>query len=597
MIAAAAVTSISKPLTKRQKDDLLWSQLDMEFSTFKPQYRDLNDYILPTRARFFLSDANRGDRRNLKILDSTATQAARTLRSGMVSGITNPSRRWFKLGTPDPVLNRMPNVKQWLYDVTEIMNKAFERSNYYQTKPLVYGDLGTFGTGAYSMLKDLQTTIHTQSFPIGSYRIAKNNRGIVNVFARQFRMTVAQLIEEFGEMDPKTGKPDWTNFSEYVRNQYEQSMYQTWVDVCHIVKPNEEYNPRMLQSKYKKYISRYYEVGSCSTQSGNYMARDKNGEVYLSEKGFDHFPILAPRWEVAGEDIYGTDCPGMTGIGDIKQLQWGEKRIAQAIDKIINPPMTGPAGMRNTKTSILPGDMTYYDESEGRKGFRPVYQIDPRINELEMKQSAVRTRIDEVFYKNIFQMMIDSDRREITATEIDERKEEKLIALGPVMSQLNGDDLDPSIELMFSYLVELDRIPKAPEELQGMDLNVDYISMMAQAQKMIGVGTIERFASFGGQLIAPFPGSAKKINANKILDYYGDQLSLPPGVVRSDEEVAEIEAQEQRAAQAQQRMQMMAEGAKAANQLANAPTDGDNALTRIMENAQNSASRGNVPMG
>jgi len=574
-----------RTLTKRQKNEILRAQLESEFSSFKPAYRDLNDYILPTRARFFLSDVNRGDRRNLKILDSTGTTAARTLRAGMMSGVTSPARRWFKLETPDPILNRMPRVKTWLYDVAEIMNRSFLKSNYYQTKPLVYGDLGTFATAAYSMVKDYQNIIHTQSFPIGSYRIAKDFRGKVNVFCREFRMTIAQLIEEFGEIDDRTGKPDWSRFSDYVKNQYDSGHYQTWVDVVHMIKPNDEFNPHALDSKYKRFSECYYERGWSSSQSGNYMA-DAKEDVYLSEKGYDYFPILAPRWEVTGEDVYGTDCPGMTAIGDIKQLQWGEKRIAQAIDKIINPPMKGPAGMRNVKSSILPGDMTYYDEREGQRGFTPVYQIDPRIQEMEMKQGQVRQRIDEAYYKDMFLMMANSDRRDITAREIDERHEEKLLALGPVMEQINQDDLDPSIDISFQIHMELNLLPPPPEELHGQKLSVEYISIMAQAQKMIGIGGLERYAQFAGQLVVPYPASSKKTNINKLLDAYGDMVSLPPGVVRSDEEVQEMEAMEAQAVQSQQRMAMMSEGAKAANQLANAPTDGDNALTRLMQSAQ-----------
>lgn len=585
-MASSLSASIIAPqtLTKRQRNELLISQLDSEYNSFKPLYRDLNDYILPTRGRFFVSDVNKGDRRNLKIIDSTGTMAARTLRAGMMSGVTSPARRWFKLATPDPDLNKFPKVKNWLYDVAEIMNMSFLRSNLYQTKPIVYGDIGTFGTGAYSVEENFDSVLHTQSFPIGSYRIAKDYLGRVNVFSREFRMTISQLVEEFGQLD-KHGRPEWGNFSDYIKNQYEQGMYQTWVDVCHIIKPNDEFDPnRLADSRYKKFSSCYYERGSSTSQAGNYITADN--DTYLSEKGFDYFPILVPRWEVTGEDVYGTDCPGITTIGDIKQLQWGEKRIAQAIDTLIKPPMKAPTSLRTVKASILPGDITYQDEREGQAGFKPIYQIDPKIQEMEMKQEQVRKRVKTGYYEDLFLMMANSDRRDITAREIDERHEEKLLALGPVMEQINQDDLDPLIDIAFTLHLQQRLLPPPPEELRGLKLSVEYISIMAQAQKMIGIGSLERFAHFSGQMIGPFPASAKKTNANKIIEMYGDMVSLPPGIVRSDEEVAAMEAQEQQAMQVQQRAQMMSEGAKAANQLANAPTDGDNALTRLMKSAQ-----------
>lgn len=585
LIASTAPVINPKILTKRQKCEILRSELDSEFSSFRTAYRDLSDYILPTRARFTLTEGNKGDRRNLKIMDNTATTAARTLRAGMMSGVTSPARRWFKLATPDPDLNKFAKVKTWLYDVAEIMNTSFLRSNFYQTMPLVYGDLGTFGTAPYSVEEDFNNVLHTQSFPVGSYRIAKDNKGRVNVFLREFRMTVQQLLEEFGEGQ----NTDWSKFSDYVKNQVTAGNYQTWIDVVHLVKPNDDYMPGSPFSERKKFIEYYYERGFGSNQQGSYM--NDRFDIFLSEKGYEYFPIMCPRWEVTGEDVYATDCPGMTSIGDVKQLQWGEKRIAQAIDTFVKPPMKGPAGLRNVKASVLPADITYFDEREGQRGFTPVYQIDPRIQEMEMKQESCRKRIDGAYYKDMFLMMANSDRRDITAREIDERHEEKLLALGPVMEQINQDGLDPTIDIAFYYHIRQRRLPKPPDELRGLNLRVEYISIMAQAQKMVGIGTTERYAQFAGQLATIFPASAKKTDTNKLLDSYGENLSLQPGIVRSDEDVAAIEQQEQQQAAAQQKMMMVKEGAAAANKLAGADMSGDNALTRFVDSAQNSGGR------
>jgi len=85
------------------------------------------------------------------------------------------------------------------------------------------------------------------------------------------------------------------------------------------------------------------------------------------------------------------------------------------------------------KASILPGDITYQDVREGQQGFKPVYQVDPRINELEQKQAQVRQRIQRAFYEDLFLMLANDYRNDRpTAREIDERHEEKLLALGPV---------------------------------------------------------------------------------------------------------------------------------------------------------------------
>jgi len=203
------------PLGVRRNLELLKAQLDNERSTFVSHWRDLSDYVRPRRARFYTGDTNKGDKRNQKIIDSTATLAERTLRAGMMSGLTSPARPWFRLTTPDPDLAEFNSVKQWLYQVQNIMLNSFLRSNLYNTLPLVYGDNGLFGTAPMSVEESFTGNIlHTRSYPVGSYMIAKNWLGIVDTFILEFRMTVRQIVQQFGQVDG-FGKPDWSNISTY----------------------------------------------------------------------------------------------------------------------------------------------------------------------------------------------------------------------------------------------------------------------------------------------------------------------------------------------------------------------------------------------
>ena len=105
------------------------AQLENERSTFLSHWRECANYILPRRSRFYTTDVNRGDRRNQNIIDSTATLAARTLQSGMMSGLTSPARPWFRLTTPDPGLAEFGAVKGWLDIVTRRMINVLLKSN------------------------------------------------------------------------------------------------------------------------------------------------------------------------------------------------------------------------------------------------------------------------------------------------------------------------------------------------------------------------------------------------------------------------------------------------------------------------------------
>jgi len=564
------------PQTKRQQFEILRGQLDLDRSTFIPHWRDLSDYILPRRARFSVTDANRGERKNKNIIDSTATLASRTLRSGMMAGITSPARPWFRLTTPDPDLAEFGPVRTWLDDVQQIMRTSYLRSNLYNTLPVMYGDLGTFGTAAIYIEEDFTgEVLKTQSFPIGSYWIAKDDMGRVNVFMRDFRMTVRQLVEKFGNKTPD-GKPDWSVFSTQVRNLWDTGMYETWIDVTHVIMPNKDYNPKLALAKYKKFISCYYEKGITGDNK-------VDGDKYLRESGYDYFPVLVPRWETTGEDVYGTSCPGMDALGDVKQLQHGEKKILQAVDKQINPPLTGPTSLKTQTASVLPGDITYVDAVNGN-GFRPVYELNFNIQNMEMKQAQVRSRIQRAFYEDLFLMLANSDRRQITAREIDERHEEKLLALGPVLEQMNQDCLDPLTDIAFDIHVRQGLIPPPPQELRGMDLRVEYVSIMAQAQKMIGIAAVDRFVGFVGQLAQFDPTALDKIKTDKVIDSYADMTSVPTSIIRSDDEVSAIRDSRAQAAQAQQAMVAAQSAAQTAQTLSQTPVgdDGSSALNRLI---------------
>ena len=564
-------------LTERQKLDILTAELKNERQSFEPHWRTIADYVLPTRARFTLTQNNRGDRRNQKIINSTAVLASRTLRSGMMAGITSPARPWFKLAIKDRDLMEYGPVKYWLQHTENEMRSQFILGNLYNSLPVAYGDLGNFATSAIFMEEDFNTVSRFYVFPVGSYWLFNDETLKVRGFYREFRFTVRQIVEKFGRTN-ESGSPDWSNISKTVKNLYDRGSYETWIDLCHYVIPNTGYNPDKIDSEFKKYSSLYYEKG---TSSMDVYDRNK----YLSKKGYDYFPVLAPRWEKTGEDVYGTDCPGMTALGDNKALQTMEKRKAQAIEKHVNPPMTGPSVLRNSKASILPGDMTYLDLREGQQGFRPIHEVRPDIQSLVYDIQEHQKRISRAYYEDLFLMLAQSDRREITAREIDERHEEKLLMLGPVLEGLNEDLLDPLIDNQFSFGIEQGRFLPPPPELEGVPLKVEYVSIMAQAQKLAGIANIERFFGFviNTAVQSQNPAMLQKVDFDQAVDVYGDRMGIDVDLIRTDEDVAAIREQEAKAMQQQQMMEQITAGASAAKDLSKADLESDNALKRISD--------------
>ncbi len=593
VIATKQVLGMAQVRERRKFYERTLQEMKTERASFDPHYQSLNDFILPRRMRRYTGDVNRGERRNLNIVDGTAGQAARNLSAGMMGGLSSPARDWFRVATPFPKLNERPEVKAWLDIVQRRMNHVFRKSNLYNSLPILYKEMGTFATSAMLIEDDIEHVIRTTPLPLGSYYISNNERLKVDWFMREFQMTVRQLVEKFGEQDAD-GNIDFSNFSWLVQNEWKHKRFETWVNVVHTIHPNWYFDKNRLESKFKKYLSVYYESGSARTKGSIPDGRSINNTSFLSEAGYDQFPVLVGRWETTGEDCYGTDCPGMTALGDIKQLQHDRIRLAQAVDKVISPPMKGPTHLRSVKTSTLPGDMTYSNERGGQQGFQPVFQIDPRFKEMGDIIKELKTMVKDAYFERLFLLLAFTDRREITAREVEEKAQEKMVMLGPVVEGVSQDILDPLIDNTFSAMRRQGLIPPAPPILQGQELRIEYVSIMAQAQKATGLGTLERFSIFVGQLAQVDPTVVDKVNRDELVDQYGDAIGVPPGVINSDEEVAairEFRAQQQARAEAAEKAAMAASAAK---DLSQANLDGDNALSRALAAAQ--AGQANQPV-
>jgi len=549
--------------TERERLEKLYSWLDVERGTFLSHWRDLADHTLPRRLRLSTSDVNRGDKRNTKIVDSTATLAVRTLKSGMMAGITSPARPWMRLVTPDPDLNERRDVRDWLHLITQRMHTIFLRSNLYNALPTLYGDQGVFGTGAMAALDDVHDVARFQSIPVGSYLMAINDRGIIDTFIRDIPMTVRQVVRQFVNMKTPESKR-WDNVSLTVRNLYDTGNLDAQVWVAQAITSNDDYNSTLIGQGRKKYRSVYYERTS------------DDHDRLLKVSGYDDFPILVPRWDVAAGDVYGTACPGMDALGDIKALQLMQRRKAEAVEKMVRPPMVGPSSLRTAKASILPGDITFIDVREGQQKFQPLYEVNPRVAELVGDIKEHQARISRTFYEDLFLMLSQSDRREITAREVDERHEEKLLMLGPTLERENDELLDPLISRVFNIMERRGMVPPAPEVLQEQTIKVEYISIMAQAQKMVAMSGLERFASFVGNMAQAMPTALDKIDSDNMVDEYAEMTGVSPRILRTDEQAADFRQKRDQAAQEKAQAENQALAAQAQRDQSQAQMNGAN---------------------
>jgi len=554
-----------------------YKKLENDRYSWRNHWMEITDYLLPRRGRYLIeSQASKGRKRNSKIVDNTGGHSLRTLSAGMMSGLTSPARPWFRLQTTDESTMERPGVKNWFAEAEAIIRRVLAGSNFYNTMSTAYTELGAFGTHAILRRRHPEKLVHFRPYTAGEYVIAENDYGEVDTLAREFTMTVAQVVERF-VIDPLTGEPDWDKVSDPVKRHWDMRNYDEQVQIVHMIQPRRQSE---IDAYKRDGINRpiqdcYFEVGG-------------KKDVFLQESGYDRKPFFVARWDVLGGDVYGVS-PAMEQLGDIKQLQHEQRRKAEAIDKMVNPPMVGSNSLKGKPTTVLPGHTTYVDPQAGSVGFQPAYQVQPRIGEMQQDILEVQQRIQRGFYADLFAMMINSDRRQMTATEVAERHEEKLVLLGPVLQRLNTEFLDPMIEDVFFLALEAGLLPDLPEELQGADIEIKYISLLAQAQEAVAATGIERTYAFAASMAEVDPGILDNLDGDEAIREYSEILGNSPGVLRDKRVVEEIRAdrvarqeQERQMAMAQQASQTAQQQGQAAKSLAEADSTDPNALERLL---------------
>lgn len=537
-----------------------WSALDSDFSAWRSRYEDISRNILPVSGRFFAGERNRGDKTFNRIYDSTGTQALKTLSAGLMAGMTSPARPWFRLSTSDPALMKFAPVKVWLDDVTRILQAIFARSNTYRSLHSMYEELGAYGTAVSIVVEDFDTVIHHYTLTAGEYRLATNYKGEVDCLYRECEKTVAELVKEFGREACSTA----------VVSAYDTGKLDAKVTIIHVIEPRADRDPTKRDSKNMPWRSLYFEKAS------------DNPEKYLRESGFKSFRVLAPRWTTWGGDTYGIS-PSMEALGDIRQLQHQQLRKGQGIDQMTNPAIILPSSAKNHMHNFLPGGVSYIDMN-GPGQVQTAYNVNLNLQYLLEDIRDVRERINGVFYVDLFKLLAQNDRGRMTATEVAELHEEKLLMLGPVLERQHNELLDPKIELTFAQALEAGILPAPPEELNGHELNVEFVSMLAQAQRAIGTNGVDRFVMSLGQIATMKPDVLDKFDADEWADMYADSLGVDPSMIVASDKVALIRKQRAQQQQAAQQAAMAESASKSAANLAGADTGGKNALTDVMHN-------------
>ena len=532
------------------------AELEVAYNAIKPDWQDLADYFLPRSVRFLARTANKPPAKNKKIKDSTPLLAVRNFSSGMMSGATSPATNWFKVRIRNYGKEGSYAVKTWCNSVENLFRDIFNSSNLYRVLPSVYKQLGVFGISVLGLMNDEVSVLRCQLLPIGSYRIAKNQKGDVDTICRVYMETAKNLYDKFGE----------ENVSKEVLEAIHSNRYEDLFEVVHFVEPNKDYMPDSVWAEDKEFVSVYYEFAS---------SEDK----FLSKSGFDKFPYAVFEAEVNGEDVYPCECPGVNALPDVKQLMSMVIDEGKAVKKMISPTYKGPASLKNKKMIDAPA--AFIEEDENGRGLSPIYEVNPRVLEVDSIIEKLKTSIKEIFYNDLFAMILNTAERSRTATEVNELKEEKMVLLSPLLQQIHNG-LNQIIDWVFQESIQLNILPEPPVEIMGQEMDIEFVSTLAQAQKAVKISAMERFTTFTVNLAQTLDTSLKnKLNASKIIDDYADYANISPEQIISTEE---FEKQKQKEAETQnqkQAIEQVKESSEIIKNIAGVDSYGSDLMARL----------------
>ncbi len=528
-------------------------------------WKIIRDYELPYDGMFDDDIAGRPNMHDDEIYTGIVQESRDTFAAGVQSGLTPPSRKWFRLGMANSDLADDTGIRRFLDQRNEIMEAVLARSNFYNAVHQCYSELpfGQAPMGIFSSAGGITFVPYT----IGTYALACNASGIVNVFARKVKMTVAQIVQQFG-LD---------NCPDTVRHTYQsQNGYDTNETVCWMVEPNDENMPDELGNKKMPYRSVYWIEGS-------------SGDECLAVTGFEEWPVPVARYRVKGTEAYAIG-PAWNALPDSRMIQMMELDSGTATELGVKPPLQAPSNIYQS-INLFPGGVTPVDNQN--MVIQPIFHGQLAISELDQKIIRIEDRIKRAYSSDLFMMLDQLERGNMTAQEVMARNQEKLQQLGPVVERMQYEFLTAIIERVYNILDRSGVFPPIPNEIVqeviGQEIKIEYISPLAQAQKMSGLTAIEQGLAFVGQAAQFDPSVLDKVNMVDAVEKYLDRVGVPATMIRSSDEYQQIQEQRQKAMQAQQQqeavnqaLQQAAPLAQAAKNMTEAANDGNPALREWM---------------
>ena len=540
-------------------------QMEENRQDYLKRWKAIRDYQLPYIGCFddTADTTDYARRRDTNIYHSVAWQANQSFAAGVMSGLTPPSRQWFRLIWSNDTMKNHPEAGELLDKRMNILQDVLLKSNFYNAIHSSYLELA-FGQAPLAIFQDADTGVHFVPFTVGTYMMENGPDGIVDTFCTKYEMTARQLADKFGA----------DRLPSSIRAELENGGVKTKHKLWWLVEPNRfhDRNKEVMDKYHMKYLSLYW--------------LEEGEKDFLDIGGFQEWPIPVARYLVTGNETYGKG-PGWFAEGDSKGLQKLEKDDIIAVELGIKPPMAASATTAKQGINLTHGSYTVVERNEP---VTPLFNVNVNLQHLQEKILDLQDRIKRAYSADLFMMLERLEDKSMTAQEVLQRKQEQLQQLGPVVQRLQFEFLRKIIERVYNILDRAGILPQ-PEDaelalaLSQEEVTIEYISPLAQAQKMAGMTNIEQAIAFTGQLAQFDQSVLDKIDFAKTIDSYFDMVGAPASIKRTEEEYEAIQQQKAQAmAEAKQQeqmaqaVQMAAPAAQAAKNITEAANDGNPAL-------------------
>ena len=504
---------------------------------------DLSRVQLPRRLGF-VTQTQDGDRRMDDIYDGTPMQAARGLANALGSMVRPEGEKWHSIHAVDGP--ETDEAKDWLADTDERMRDAFENPKSRMRQALGEGDsdlvvLGTavvfMGEGDTNLL--FQTLHLKDALPI--FGESGNAEGML----RDRRFTVSQAVDRF-TLD---------KLSDTVKQQYANKKFDEYVDFLHCVTPRKEGRADAMLARNLPWADMWIEI---------------EAEKLSSSGGFHEFPFAVPRWDTSSGEEYGRS-PGMIALPDSNTVQAMGATLLIAGQRAADPPLAVPDDSTFDAPNTFPGGLAYYDLETARAvGRIPIAPLDSGANipiTREM-QDDTRNQIWNAFFRNILRLPVGGPQ--MTATEINARKEEFIREIGPVFGRLETDYTAPIVERSFQIMLRAGALAPIPEVLQGQGVRFEYQSPIRKLRQQVEAASARAWAEEMIILGQVKPEALDLVNVDALGRFTAEAAGLPNDIINGMDEVQRLREERAAAQQAAAEMQQLQAGVDTAATAADA---------------------------